>query len=157
MLYAYIYIESLLFVYLVLQMPHIEYEFNVLEIVTSILMMFVFYCMQGFLTTSILTPETQWGLGYLSCGMIILIVVLNAAILVHGIVHKIKLNMKKKKNAKEHEEKMLKLRARTIVHAKTRKLSIARKPTNALEKIDEEPEIVLETERNLITEANNQS
>ena len=86
LLYAYLYIESLLFVYLVLHMPHIEYEFNVLEIVTSVLMMLVLYSMLGFLTTSILDSKTQWKLGYVSCTFILLIVVINTAILVYGIV-----------------------------------------------------------------------
>ena len=112
LLYAYLYIESLLFIYLILQMPHIENEFNVLEIVTSILMMLVLYSMFGFLTTSVLDSNTQWKLGYGSCTLILLIVVLNTAILVYGIVLNIKLKLKKSRITKAYEEEKRKRKVR---------------------------------------------
>ena len=82
MLFVLIFIESVFFIYLIKNKPHVEKDFNSLEIVEIGLMIIILYSMHGYTTTSILTPEVQWSLGFVSVVMILLIAVLHVSMLI---------------------------------------------------------------------------
>ena len=81
-LYSFLAIQSFYFIYLVLNMPHTDILFNLLEISNVVLQMLTIYTLKGYITTSILSPEVQWTLGYVSIGFIVLCAILNVAMLI---------------------------------------------------------------------------
>ena len=81
-------------------MPHSENEYNILEIINEELIILILYTLMGYTSTSVLSAETQWALGYVTIILIGLSVIFNLAMMIYQTIRKIKLTRRKQKATK---------------------------------------------------------
>ena len=112
--------------YLVSTRPHIDENYNYLELFNETSVLMLFYGLQGFSTSSLgplVEPINQWTFGYVSIGVICLIYVVNFALML-GVIYKksrelywkiVKYKQKKKLKAKNKQQSKMTLREITRI------------------------------------------
>jgi hypothetical protein len=99
-------IQSCYFAYIVSTKPHIDSYFNVLDLFNESMTIITVYSLIGFSATSLLDPNAQWILGYLTAAVITIVFLVNLTLMIVIAPGKVIRFLKRRKIRKAREAHM---------------------------------------------------